>query len=188
MFLVDRDIRRMCLNKELITDGFTEDNVGSVSYDLTVKTIISMDENSKKYNSLELNPGQTVFVESAESLSIPDNCIGIVTEKNSVMRQGLMIAAPYYQPGHNTKAFIRVTNISGSIVTITQGKRIAQIFFDRLSEKPEKTYSQIESASFNEEFEFVGFGKYESEYQKDIKKIKQAKEDLTRRQIPSMPM
>ncbi len=178
MFLVDKEIKELCKNNKLIVENYQEENVGAVSYDITVKDVIALDEDNKTYSSYELKPGQTVFVSSVETLEIPVDCVGIVTEKNSVMRQGITVAAPYYQPGHKTKAYIRVSNISGNIITITAGKRIAQIFFSRLSETPEKPYSMQPDASFNNELGFIGFGKYESEYDKEIKKINKVKEDI----------
>lgn len=178
MFLTDKQIKKLCKDNKLIIENYQEENVGAVSYDLTVKDVIAVDEDNKKYNSYELKPGQTVFVSSLETLELPDDCVGIVTEKNSVMRQGLTAAAPYYQPGHKTRAYIRITNISGNIITVTSGKRIAQVFFTRLSEKPEKPYPMQSDASFNDELDFKGFGKYESEYEKEIKKINKVKEDL----------
>ncbi len=61
-----------------------------------------------------------------------------------------MIAAPYYQPGHKTKCFVRATNISSEIITIGRGKKIVRILFEQLADKPEITYSQDKSASLND--------------------------------------
>ena len=178
MFIVDRDIKHLCQQHELIAEKYNEQNVGSISYDLTLQDVIVLEEDNETYNSYELKPNQTVFVSTLEVLKIPDNYVGIVTEKNSVMRQGLMVSTPYCQPGHRTKAYLRVTNISSNIITISSGKIIAQILFDKLSGTPECPYSQNQTASYNNELEFIGFGNYESTYEKEIKKIKKAENDL----------
>lgn len=44
MILVDKDIKRLVADNQLIVDGYEEDNVGSISYDLTVDEIISGSE------------------------------------------------------------------------------------------------------------------------------------------------
>jgi deoxycytidine triphosphate deaminase len=178
MVLVDKEIREFCQQGKLIVENYSADNIGTVSYDLTLGDIIALDEDNKLYNSYELKPNQTVFVSSLEILEIPDNFLGIVTEKNSVMRQGLLVAAPVYQPGHKTKAYLRVTNISGNLITLTAGKKIAQIFFTKLEKVPEQLYSQNPNSSYNDEMNFTGFGNYQSEYEKEIKKLNQVKENL----------
>lgn len=180
MFISDNQIKKMCEQHQLIIDNYDPENVGVISYDLTLESIIAADEKGEnsEYKSYELYPQQTVFVSTLETICVPDEYVGIVTEKNSVMRQGLMVSAPYYQPGHKTKCFLRVTNLSSEIITISNGKKIAQILFDKLSRKPEKTYSQMSDASFNDEISYKGLGKYESEYKKELKKIQKAEENL----------
>lgn len=180
MYIVDKQIKQMCSQNQLIVENYNADNVGSISYDLRVESIIAPNENGEntEHTSLELYPQQTVFVSTMEVIHIPERFIGVVTEKNSVMRQGLMTAAPYYQPGHKTKCFIRVTNISSEIITIHKGKEIAQILFDELSDKPDVTYDRDTTASFNNEMVYKGFGNYESEYKKELKKIQKAEENL----------
>ncbi len=180
MFIVDNQIKQMCAQGKLIVNDYCEENVGAISYDLRIDSIIEPygDGNNKEYSSFELYPNQTVFVSTMETIQIPETYVGIVTEKNSVMRQGLMIAAPYYQPGHKTKCFIRVTNISSEIITVSKGKKIAQILFDELKEAPNVPYSNNSDASFNNELTFKGLGNYESEYKKELKKIKKAEENL----------
>lgn len=172
MFIVDKQIKEQCSQNKLIVENYREDNVGAVSYDLTVAEIIVNGENQEILNSCELQPNQTVFVATLETIQIPENYIGMVSEKNSVMREGLVVAAPIYQPGHRTKCFLRVTNVSSDLIIISKGKKIAQILFERLADTPEITYSQNPTASFNDEISFKGFGNYESEYKKEIKKIK----------------
>ncbi len=180
LFIVDKKIRTMCENGELIIENYSPENIGAISYDLTVQNILVSNDadDIEPRKSFELSPHQTVFVETLETIHVPDNFVGIVTEKNSVMRQGLVVSAPYYQPGHKTRCFIRVTNISSDIITISKGKKIAQILFDELSEKPEKTYSQRADTSYNNEMTYTGFGRYEDEYKKELKKIKKAEENL----------
>lgn len=43
--------------------------------------------------------------------------------------------------------------------------------FERLEDIPEQTYDKQDSSSFQNEKEYVGAGKYQSEYSKMISKI-----------------
>ncbi len=181
MYLVDSEIREMCAKNQLIVEEYNADNVGAISYDLEIDHIILKPE--KRGSSLQeisygLKPGEVVFVKTREKINIPNDFIGVVSEKNSVMREGLAISAPVYQPGHKTFCYIRVQNISNSEIQLRNGKKIAQIMFSRLSKVPDVPYSQNENASFNEENEYIGFGRYEREYKKEIKKIQKMSDDL----------
>ena len=155
MYIVDKQIKRMCESVFLITENYSPENVGAVSYDLTVKNIYV--ENIKKI-SYDLEPGKTIFIGTEETLKIPENMIGIFKERNSIMRIGLLVSAPNYQPGICSKCFIRVTNISENIITIEKGKKIAQIMFDTLSDVPDIPYNKQANASFNDEYEYLGKG------------------------------
>lgn len=56
--------------------------------------------------------------------------------------------------------------------------KIAQAIFEELKEIPEQTYEKQSNASFRNEKEFIGVGRYQPEYSKLLKKIDNAKEDL----------
>ena len=145
----------MCESGLLIAENYNPENVGAVSYDLTVKNIYV--ENTKKI-SYDLEPDKTIFIGTEETLTIPENMIGIVKERNSIMREGLFVSAPNYQPGICSKCFIRVKNISEHIIIIKKGKKIAQIMFDTLSDVPDIPYNKQANASFNDEYEYLGKG------------------------------
>ena len=155
MYIVDKQIKKMCESGLLIAENYNPENVGAVSYDLTVRNIYV--ENTKKI-SYDLEPGKTIFIGTEETLKIPENMIGIVKERNSIMRIGLLVSAPNYQPGICSKCFIRVTNISEKIIKIEKGKKIAQIMFDTLSDVPDIPYNKQSNASFNNEYEYLGKG------------------------------
>lgn len=172
MVLVDKEIKKRILNNELISEGYLEDNVGCISYDLTVDYII-VEENKEK-NIYELLPGETIFIKTKEQLNIPEDIMGTIAEKNSRMRQGFKVDGPHYQPGHTTYAFLRVQNVSTNVLVINRGDNIAQIIFEQLISHPEKLYNK----SFQNEVDFVGLGKYTKEYEKQMKTYENVKEDI----------
>ena len=177
MILVDKDIKGYVQKNELIIAGFDEDNLNGMSYDLTID--VSLYENGEQHIEYELNPGETIFIKSQEKLSIPDNILGRIAEKNSRMRQGLVVGGPHYQPGHKTYAFLRVTNISKNIITLSRGNKIAQIIFEQLTGKPDVPYSIQMNASYQNEVEYKGLGNYKQEYDKQTKrKLDETKEDI----------
>ena len=173
MILVDKNIKELSANGQLISSGYVPGNVNSISYDLTLGGFLNSNE-----NKMDLIPGQFLMIKTNEELKIPTSITGRVGEKNSLMRIGLKVDGPQYQPGHTTYAFLRVQNVSDNIITLRKGMKIAQIYFEELKEIPDQPYNVQPGASFNNENSYLGFGMYDSEYRKSIKSFKQAKEDI----------
>lgn len=177
MILVDKDIKKYVSDKELIIGEYKEENVNCISYDLTLDYCI--DRNGEKHNEFEIQPGETIFICTLEKLKIPTNILGRIAEKNSRMRQGLVVSGPHYQPGHVTYAFLRVSNISSDIIVLKHGMKIAQIIFEQLTQEPEIPYSQQKDAAYDNEVEYRGLGNYEEEYAKQSKRVlDRQKEDI----------
>lgn len=174
MILVDKSIKERVAKGELIVENYNDSNLNSISYDLTLESIVSTDAS---LNSYDLHPGESVFIQTKEKLSIPYDVLGRIAQKNSRMRMGLYVDGPHYHPGHVTFAYLRVQNISANILTLKKGDKIAQIIFEQLVEVPEHPYEGPE-ATYKDEFKYKGLGDYKEEYEKSIKAIQEAKEDL----------
>ena len=125
MILVDKDIKARA--SEIFEKGYDENNVKPVSYDVHIKGIIEDDGTVESYR---LRPNEVVFIESEEMIKMPLDLMGRIGEKNSRMRQGLHVAGPHYFPGHKTRLFLRVQNISSAEIRIKKGDSIAQIFLN----------------------------------------------------------
>lgn len=165
MMLVDKELKELINSGTLIVEGYDSKNLGSVSYDLTIDKIISFAENdSIEHEHYELSGNEYIIIKTKEKLQIPHNLLGKIEEKNSVMRMGLIVNGPCYQPGHETYAFLRVLNISKHNICLESGFKIAQIMFEELKTIPEITYDQKKDASFNNELKYRGFGNYEQDY------------------------
>ena len=167
MILVDKEIKTLA--KDIIVTGYKEENVNSVSYDLSINQIVLEDSNKDYYT---LNPNEVVFIKTNEEISMPRNLMGRIGEKNSLMRLGLFVSGPHYFPGHRTFMFLRVMNISCHKIEIKKGDKIAQIFFEQLTQECECDYSMQEGASFNNENQYRGLGNYQNKYSKQIIKLK----------------
>lgn len=171
MILVDKNIKQLAENGMLILTNYNEENVNSMSYDVTIDSFVnsSMEEDLDGAEEYTLKPKEYVFIKTKEEIKIPNNLVGKVVEKNSLMRLGLFVSGPCYQPGHQTYCYLRVFNMSNKNINLKKDLKIAQIMFEFLQEVPEKIYSKDEKASFNNENSYLGLGKYENQY-KDLLK------------------
>lgn len=161
MVLIDKQIKELVNEGKLLVTNYKPENLGGVSYDLTIDNIIAEDDIANEY---VLKPKEFVIVKTNEELYIPDNMIGKIEEKNSLLRLGLFVSGPVYQPGHRTYSFLRVYNMSNSKIKLQKDFKIAQIFFEELLGVPEETYDKKANASFNNENKYVRYGKYEKQY------------------------
>lgn len=164
---------------ELIEQGVIKDAdvnaAGPVSYDLATEAFFTDAESyGKKSATSVLNPGDSVFVSSKETIALPNDLACVVLLKNSRIRQGLRLDAPLYFPGHETRVYFRVTNVSGSEITLGAEKGIAQIAFERLDRPTDVPYE----GTFSDEFSFAGMGNYASSYQDEIKQLEKKAGDL----------
>lgn len=173
MILVDKDIKARA--SEIFEKGYDENNVKPVSYDVHIKGIIEDDGTVESYR---LRPNEVVFIESEEMIKMPLDLMGRIGEKNSRMRQGLHVAGPHYFPGHKTRLFLRVQNISSAEIRIKKGDSIAQIFFEQLTDIPEHPYNNQQDAAFNDEEHYRGLAKYKDEYEERMNQIKDANKNL----------
>lgn len=162
--------------KNIITEGFEKQLLGPISHDLTIeKMLISKNEELETY---EIPPQKTIFIQCEQVINLPTDLIGIVHGKNSRIRQGLEISSPIYQPGHHTKIFFRLTNISSDVIFLRAKDKIAQISFSEVKGDSNIKYQ----GTFQNEFDYKGLGKYDSEYtSKKIENKIERIEDIERK-------
>lgn len=172
--LVDKQIKE---RGETLIYPFEESHIKSISYDLDLDGCINNDGVLSK-ERVYLRPGESVMIKTVQSLKMPTDLVGIIGERNSKIRQGLEVAGPHYFPGHTTAIYLRVTNISPLDIELQHGDGIAQIFFEELSERPEVSYANQEGASFNNETAYLGYGKYQDAYEKQMHNIANATDKL----------
>lgn len=153
MVLVDKQIRDLAENNGLI-NNFNKDNLSSISYDITIDKFI-LDDEEKECKEYLIEPNHYIFVKTRESLQMPNHLCCKVIEKNSLMRKGLKVDGPLYQPGHQTNIYIRVSNISNQNILLNKNDKIAQLIFLQLSEIPETTYDKQRDNHYNNENYFT---------------------------------
>ena len=169
MLLSDAKIRELINNNTL--QNANEHNIGPVSYDLTTKSFHSKDS-EKSY--ADLMPGDSIFVSSEEVIDLPSDLAARVSLRNSRIRQGLTLDAPLYFPGHKTRVFFRVTNISSDEIKLNTTKGIAQLSFETISGTVEKPYH----GAFSDEFDYSGMGNYTDIYKSEMEEIDRREDSL----------
>lgn len=169
MLLSDAKIRELINNNAL--QNANEHNIGPVSYDLTTKSFHSKDS-EKSY--ADLMPGDSIFVSSEEVIDLPSDLAARVSLRNSRIRQGLTLDAPLYFPGHKTRVFFRVTNISSDEIKLNTTKGIAQLSFETISGTVEKPYH----GAFSDEFDYSGMGNYTDIYKSEMEEIDRREDSL----------
>ena len=122
MYLSDTKIQELIDNKVLLNADAS--NIGQVTYDLRTDGFYI---NESKQFEVELGPGDSTFVSCVECVALPNNLTASVLLRNSRIRQGLSLDAPLYFPGHGTRVFYRVTNVSGSTITLDKSNRAGRI-------------------------------------------------------------
>lgn len=162
------------LSKKQIITNAREGAIQPVSIDLHIDSVYKWEIDEKQIKNIkeqmekkiqdediiiitqtpyQLKPQETVFVKTTEALNMPGNLVARILEKNSVMRLGLQISGPLYQPEHHTAIFIRVTNVSEHNIELQHDFSIAQIVFEKIA-TPRISYSEKANAQFVNDFWF----------------------------------
>ena len=173
MYLVDREIRDMIDSCRLIENA-ENTNINAISCDVCIEYIIGNDNKDSQLDFIELEPGTTVIVATKEKLNMPNNMIAHIIPKNSRIRMGIRIEAPVYQPGHKTRMFIAVTNISSSVIELKKDEQIAAVAFSRLSNEPDKIYT----GTFKDEDQYRGLADYDNVWNRRKKAIDDKYRDI----------
>ena len=177
MICVDKDIRIFLQNGDLKTPDVTSISCGdpncvtNIGYDLRANAFYAEEKHTDSY---DLQPGSSVVVESVEIIHFDKDTCGRICSKNSRIRQGLSVDSPVFQPGHTTRVYFRLTNISADMITLSAGGQYAMLMFEQLSDSPDSPYD----GTFQDEYEFRGLADYSGPYSAQNKRIEKKRLDL----------
>lgn len=171
MFLTDVDISSQ--NTQLVRP-YDEQRTTNIGYDLTTDSFcVGVGDERKQ---IELAPGESVFVKSVEAVYLNSKTMAQVTLRNSRIRQGLELTAPVYQPGHATKVFYRITNVSKQVIELSSTDDLAMIMFYQFDHPVAHPYE----GAFQSEFNYSGMSSYSSTLSDQLtdieKKVESVKE------------
>lgn len=170
MVLVDREIQ-LRANAENLIESYDPRCLTNIGYDLRAKQFTVGGELK---STVLLKPGESTFVEPVEAVNIPNDLMAQVVLKNSRIRQGLSLDAPIYQPGHQTRAYFRLTNVSADSISLEADQKYATIIFQKLSQEPEQPYD----GTFQNEFNFRGMGDYQDVYKRQVRELEQKEDNI----------
>ena len=170
MVLSDQEIT-LCVQNDRVIENYDPDCLTNFGYDVRAK-YFAVDQ--RQNETFVLRSGESVFVAAEETVRIPLNMICRVVLKNSRIRQGFAMDAPVYQPGHHTRIFFRLTNITGNEIRLYAGEKYATIMFEQLSSETASPYQ----GAFTDELDFSGLSGYKGAYERQIRKIEEKTEDL----------
>lgn len=111
--------------------------------------------NHSAHKEYTLAPNESVFIDTEESIQLPNDIVETVSIRNSAIRLGLSIEAPVYRPGHHTRLFIRVTNLSEGAITLSAGQSICFLLLNKLVDKVAPY-----QGTFTNEFDYKGLGDF----------------------------
>lgn len=156
-FLTDKQIR-ICLKSNLLLENGTWDDssIRHASYTLRLgedvhiaKSIETAHADSKNFTiqklirgqSITLKPGDTALLYSIERLKLPDWILGFTVARGLLYTEGLAPENTYIDPGFTGPIYTTVTNISNRVISLEYGIPIARVFFYKLTESVENSYS-----------------------------------------------
>lgn len=171
MILVDKQIKER-IHQDRLLENCQEAHVMNIGYDLVADQFTNQKQQSSSHYLLV--PGDSVFVRTKESVNMPYDLAAHIVLRNSRIRQGLSLDAPVYQPGHKTRIFFRLTNISKSSIQLKQGDELAAILFEKLENSPDHPYQ----GTFQDEFDYRGMGTYGPQYSQQMQEIQDKMTDL----------
>lgn len=152
--LVDKNIEELCVNNKLI-ENFDFSRLNSISYELVISSFV-VDDKEVNLDEFHLSSFDYVYVKCDCSLNMPNDLCAMVIEKNSLMRKGLKVDGPLYQPGHRTCVYIRVFNMNKDAFILKNKMNIAQLSFFKLNDIPNVTYDKQIDSHYNNESNFIG--------------------------------
>ena len=94
MYLPDNEIKSLIDNDDLYNAKL--ENVQQVSYDLT---IAEFHDKGMRCDTVDVKPGNSIFVSTEEKKCLPKNLVAQVSLRNSWIRKGLLLDSPVYFPG-----------------------------------------------------------------------------------------
>lgn len=156
MYLTDREIIQLLRGKPSLVEGMDapegmlskDSPVQPCSLDLHVGAIYRPDARQTRGScpepkgSATLHQGETVVIETAEKLQLPDNIAAIGFSPSHVAAKGLLMTNPgHIDPGFKGPLKFTVINMSRDHYDLRKGDLAFTVLFSRLGEDVQYSYS-----------------------------------------------
>jgi len=162
MIVSDRSLKEKIKKGQIVIDPFDYDCVQPASYDLHLgnklllfddqkTTVIDVKKKTetvmkevtlKNDESFIIKPGVFVLGNVKEITGVDEYHVGRLEGKSSLGRVGLIIhaTAGFLDPGNKLRMTLEMVNLSGIPIKIYAGMKIAQIAFEMLDQRVERSY------------------------------------------------
>lgn len=127
--LSDRGILEAIEEGSLVIDPFSRECLSPAGYDVRCNSPLS------------IMPGRQALLHTVERLELGPTVCGEIFIRSSFAREGVFGSFAVIDPGFKGQLTLSLANLGASIVEVSQGERIAQVVFHRLSSPAEKPYS-----------------------------------------------
>ena len=137
-FLGEQELKDRVEVEKIILD-FHKDNIKSNHYELTLgQSYCSTNTKSKvlkaEDNQIVIEPGEFYFLESSETLHLPNDLMAFISIKSKVKFKGLInISGFHVDPNFEGKLVFSVLNVGTSPINLTVGDPLFQIWFSTLT-------------------------------------------------------
>lgn len=139
--LIPNNVQPASLDLTLYHEIEVFEPTGELSFELSAEDLQGMERIADISEGYRLMPGQYVTGRSAEFLELPQNILGILTNRNSLAKAGLNAAvSAFATPGFKGRKTIVIQNMGRVPFIIKAGMRICQISFFALSGESLRSY------------------------------------------------
>ncbi len=147
MLLIDSEIRASILNKSIIMENYTEEQLQASSYDMRVGNRAMLSGNEKEIDvrsekGIIIRPGCFAIITTFENITMPNNIAGHIGVKSYYTRKGLiLLAGLQIDPGFSGVLVLGIYNASPRNLTLDYLAPFCTIEFHRLSGPVERPYA-----------------------------------------------
>ena len=169
--LVDKQIKKLITQKEIVIDPYDEKNLASGSYRLSLGKVILIPKEGErvvlgksiqpKYDRIEitkdgftLNPGMFVLGQTLEKVTLPKCIGGFLDTRSTLARLGVSInnTAMYLEPGHSDSIItLEIFNSGKFDLVLNVGESVAKLIFITSSGSAIRGYSEYGRYALQEE-------------------------------------
>jgi dCTP deaminase len=127
--LSDAEILECLRSGELRIDPFSDKSLSPAGYDL------------RNDAQMAIDIGKQGLLHTMERLEMGPSICGQIYIRSSFAREGLVGSFAFIDPGFQGQLTLSLINLGGATVEITEGERIAQVVFNKMSRSSSKPYS-----------------------------------------------
>lgn len=137
-----QSIERLCIEYGMLSPFADRTRHEGVTFGLSAAGYdvrIEFDRDRSKKEHL-LSPGEFMLASTIERFRMPSNLVGIVHDKSTWARRGIVAQNTVIEPGWEGLLTLELTNHGTEPVLLKRGMGIAQILFHRLDEPTKRPY------------------------------------------------